>query len=165
MDPSNTGMLARALDGMKQWPIWLFVAIALSLTVFVVVPDFRHLASPAASAALVYGTIVAWIFVCARAAKPLTEVALAYLHYREQSRYFLVTPVDHQCFWHVSKQPDGSSVTQVGLHCMVKNRSTEPLYIMKARVIKPKIRGEVLPGLVGTRAPDASIYGTPHSGY
>src|ERR1700719_2228109 len=117
MDPSNTGMLARALDGMKQWPIWLFVAIALSLTVFVVVPDFRHLASPAASAALVYGTVVAWIFVCARAAKPLTEVALAYLHYREQSRYFLVTPVDHLCFWHISKQPDGSSVTQVGLHC------------------------------------------------
>lgn len=53
-------------------------------------------------------------------------------------------------------------MTQVGLQCMVKNRSTEPLYIMKARVIKPKIRGEVLPGLVGTRAPDASIYGTPH---
>jgi hypothetical protein len=158
-------MLARALDAMKQWPLWLFIAIALSLTVFVIVPDFRNLAPPAISAALVFSTIVAWIFTCTRAAKPLTEVVLAYLHHRDQSRYFFVTPIDHQSHWHVSKQPDGSSVTQVGVHCMVKNRSTEPLYIMKARVIKPKIRGEVLPGLVGTRAPDASIYGAPHFGY
>jgi hypothetical protein len=66
---------------MKQWPIWLFVAIALSLTVFVVVPDFRSLAPPALSAALVFSTVVAWIFTFARAAKPLTEVVLAYLHH------------------------------------------------------------------------------------
>jgi hypothetical protein len=45
---------------------------------------------------------------------------------------------------------------------MVKNRSTTPVHIMKARVVKPKIRGEVLPGLVLTRAQNANVYGTPH---
>lgn len=88
MDPSNTGVLARALDGIKQWPIWLFVAIALSLTVFVVVPDFLNLAPPTLRAALVFSTIVAWIFSCARAAKPLTEVVLAYLHHRDKVHIF-----------------------------------------------------------------------------
>src|SRR5712691_10078442 len=111
MDPSSTGMWARALDSLKEWPLWLLVAIAVSLTVLVAVPDFRNLASPTTATALVYCTIVAWIFVCARAAKPGTEALLTYLHYREQSRYFLVTPIDQQCHWGVSKQPDGSYVT------------------------------------------------------
>ena len=53
-------------------------------------------------------------------------------------------------------------LTQVAVHCMVKNRSTTPVHLMKARVIKPKIRGEVLPGLVVTRAQNANVYGTPH---
>jgi hypothetical protein len=62
----------------------------------------------------------------------------------------------------VSRQADGTDVTQLAVHCMVKNRSTEPLHVMKARVIKPKIRGEELPGLVATRSAHASTYGTPH---
>jgi hypothetical protein len=162
MDPSSTGMWARALDGIKQWPLWLLVGIAVSLTVLVAVPDFRSLASPTTGTALVYATIVARIFVCARAAKPINDAALAYLRYREQSRYFLVTSIDQQCHWGVSQQPDGSYVTQLAVHCMVKNRSTEPLHVMKARIVKPKIRAEVLPGLVATRAAHASTYGTPH---
>jgi hypothetical protein len=162
MDPSSTGMWARTLDAIKEWPLWMLVAIALSLTVLVAVPDFRNLASPTTGTALVYAAIVAWIFVLARAAKPITETVLTYLHYREKSRYFLVTAIEPQCHWGVSKQTDGSYVTQIAVNCMVKNRSTQPLHVMKARVIKPRIRGEVLPGLVVTRAPNAAVYGTPH---
>ena len=154
-------MWARTLNAIKEWPLWMLVAIALSLSVLVAVPDFRNLASPTTATALVYATIVAWIFVLARAAYPMTEMVLTYLQYRERARYFLVTPIDAQCHWGVSKQADGSHVTQVSVHCMVKNRSTEPLHIMKARIIKPKIWGEVLPGVVVTRAPNAAIYGTP----
>jgi hypothetical protein len=71
MDPSP-GIWA-LLEGVKNWPLWLLVAIALSLTVLVAVPDFRALASPMAATALVYATIVAWLFVIARAAKPITD--------------------------------------------------------------------------------------------
>jgi hypothetical protein len=165
MDPSS-GTWARVLDSVRNWPLWLLFAIALSLTVLVAVPDFRALASPATANALVYATIVAWIFVLARAAKPITDVVRTYLHNREHSRYFLVTPIEGQCHWSVSKQSDGSYVTQVAVHCMVKNRSAEPVHVMKARVIKPRIRGEVLPGLVLTRSQAANLFGTPHiSGY
>lgn len=155
-------MWARALDSIKEWPLWLLVAIALSLTVLVAVPNFRDLASPTTGTGLLYGAVVAWIFVLARAAKPITEALLAYLRYREQSRYFLVTAIEPQCHWGVSKQTDGSYVTQVAFHCMVKNRSAEPLHIMKASIIKPRIRGQMLPGLVVTRAQNANDYGTPH---
>lgn len=161
MDPSS-GMWARVLDSVKNWPLWLLAAIALSLTVLVAVPDFRGLASPTTGTALLYAAIVAWIFLLARATKPITEAVLRYLHYREQSRYFLVTAIEQQCHWGVSKQTDGSYVTQVAFHCMVKNRSGEPLHVMKARLLKPRIRGPVLPGLVVTRAQNANVYGTPH---
>jgi hypothetical protein len=155
-------MWARALDSVKNWPLWLLVAIALSLTILVAVPDFRALASPTTATALVFAAIVAWVFVLARAAKPITEAALTYLHYREQRRHFLVTPVEGQCRWGVSKQSDGSYVTQVDVRCMVKNRSTEQVHIMKARLIKPRIRGEVLPAVVLTRSQGANVFGTPH---
>jgi hypothetical protein len=158
---ATTSIWARTLAAIKEWPLWLLVAIAGSLTVLVVVPDFRNLA-PASATALVYCTIVAWIFVCARAAKPIIDAILAYIRHREKRRHFVLTAIDQQCRWGVSRQTDGSYVTQLAFECMVKNRSTEPLHIMKAKVIKPKIRGEVLPRLVGTRAPNASTYGTPH---
>jgi hypothetical protein len=162
MDPSP-GIWARLLDGIKNWPLWLLVAIALALTVLVAVPDFRALVSPMAATALVFATIVAWIFVVARAAKPITDGVLKYLHYREQKRRFLVTPVEGKCYWGVSKQTDGSYVTNVTVQCMVKNRSTtELLHVMTARLIKPRIRGEVLPAHVSTRSLSTGMFGTPH---
>ena len=41
---------------------------------------------------------------------------------------FVITPIDHQCFWGVSKQSDGSFVTQISCHYLIKNRTEEPLY-------------------------------------
>ncbi len=100
----------------------------------------------------------AWIFVLTRAAKPITEAVLTYLRYREQNRYFLVTPVEGQCHLGVSKQPDGSRITQVAVHCVVKNRSTQPVHVMKARIVSLKSKA----GLVVTRAQNANVLGTPH---
>ena len=59
-------MWARTLDSVKGWPLWLLAVTALSVTVLVVVPDFRALASPTTATALVYAAIVAWIFMLAR---------------------------------------------------------------------------------------------------
>jgi hypothetical protein len=162
MDPSSTSALARILIAIKEWPLWMLTAIALSLTVFVAVPDFRQLASPVIAAGLTYATVVAWIFVAARATRPIIGAVVTYLHYRQQRRYFFVTPIDHQCLWNTTKQVDGSFVTQISVDCMIKNRSTEPLHIMKARLIRPKISGEILPGLVLTKSDTAPTYGTPH---
>ena len=162
MDPASTGAFARILIAIREWPLWMLTAIALSLTVFVAVPDFRQLASPVIATGLIYATVVAWIFVITRATSPSIGAALTYLHYREQRRYFFVTPIDHQCHWGIAKQNDGSYVTQISVECMIKNRSTESVHIMKARVIKPKISGEVLPGLVLTQSQTEPTYGTPH---
>jgi hypothetical protein len=75
---------------------------------------------------------------------------------------FVVTPVEHQCFWGVSKQVDGSFVTQVAGHFMVKNRTASPLHLMTARLNRPRIKGEILPGLLTMQPIDNNMHGTAH---
>jgi hypothetical protein len=79
---------------------------------------------------------------------------------------FVVTPIESQSFWAIAKQTDGSYVTQITVRCMVKNRTGEPLHLLKAKLIRPKINGEELPGLVTMQAPDSNMHGTAYvSGY
>ena len=72
---------------------------------------------------------------------------------------FIVTPIEHQCFWGDFKQVDGSVVTQVSGHFMVKNRAAS-LQLMAARLIAPRIKGEVLPGLLTMQAVGSRMHGT-----
>lgn len=43
---------------------------------------------------------------------------------------------------------------------MVKNCSAAKLYLVSGRIVTPKIKGEVLPGLLATRERDTTMYGT-----
>jgi hypothetical protein len=66
----------------------------------------------------------------------------------------------------MTKQSDNSIVTQVSGHFLVSNRTDERLYLTTARLVRPKIRGKELPGLLTMRAPDSNMHGTAHiSGY
>jgi len=49
---------------------------------------------------------------------------------------------------------------------LVKNRTDETLYLTTSKLIRPRIRGEVLPGLLITQSANGDIYGTAYvSGY
>jgi hypothetical protein len=79
---------------------------------------------------------------------------------------FVATPIESQSFWAIAKQTDGSYVTQITVRCMVKNRTGEPLHLLKAKLIRPKINGEELAGFVTMQAPDSKMHGTAYvSGY
>ena len=144
MDAGSTDLGARVLGAIKEWPLWLLVAIALSLSVILAVPDFRGLIFPAV-VPLICLVVVAWIFVIARAAKPTFDAISAYRKHREERRHFFISPIEQQCHWGISKQADGSYITQFSARCLIKNRSRELLYPTNARVIRPRIRGEVIP--------------------
>jgi hypothetical protein len=64
VDPlgTATGLWAKIAKQLKDWPLWLFFAVAISLTVFVVVPEFRQLVSPTAAKGILFAAVVAWIF-------------------------------------------------------------------------------------------------------
>ena len=162
-DPRGSyALMVRTIDAIRALPLWLLVAIALSLTVFDAVPEFLALAPGAYKPAVLFALVVAWIVVLAKATSVIFD-ALANRHGQES---FVVTPVVGQCHWGISKQADGSFVTQFSLHCMVKNRTSAPLHLMRARIVKPKISGEELPGILTIQAPDSHMHETAYvSGY
>lgn len=166
-----SGGLVRALDLIRAWPIWLLFAIATSLTVLVTVPAFRSVL-PLNYPMPQFLAVAAWIFFLARIANPATHATISYLQYRRDARYYLPTPISYQCQWSVSRQSDGSYITQLTIRCMVKNRSAEPLYLVRARLVKPRVASQPswvpvlvrdFPGSAFASAPVSGAYVTPGS--
>ena len=159
--PATTRLGTRLLSTMKNWPLWSLFAVALSLGVVLAVPDFREVVVPSGAVALTCAVVVAWIFVLTRAIQPTLNLVSRYRYGREQARRFVVTPLDQQCHWSIARQLDGSYITQFAAHFLIKNRLSVPLYPTDARLIKPKVRGELMPSptlFIGTL--DDRTYGT-----
>jgi len=68
---------------MKNWPLWSLFAVALSLSVVLVVPDFREVVVPSGAIALTCAVVVAWIFVLSRAIEPIVKWVSRHRHGRE----------------------------------------------------------------------------------
>jgi hypothetical protein len=163
MEPASTvGAWAKITEAVKDWPLWLFVGVALSLSLFLGVPDFRGLVSPSVMTGVMFAAAVAWILTASRAVAQTFLAWRAWQAASEARVKFVVTPIEQQCFWGVSKQVDGSFVTQVTGRFMVKNRTASPLYLMTVRLLRPRIRGEILPGLLTMQAIDSNMHGTAH---
>jgi hypothetical protein len=163
---STTSSWAKIAGVLKDWPLWLFVAVALSLSIFASVPQFRELVTPAGRTGILFATIVAWIFTASRAVTPIVRSLHIYRAASEARIKFVATPIEHECFWGVSKQPDGSFITQVSGHFLVKNRTDEPLYLTTSKLIRPRIYGEVLSATLTMQSPTSNMHGTAHvSGY
>ena len=53
-------------------------------------------------------------------------------------------PLHHQCWWHLAKQQDDSFVSQIRSDIQAANVTDRPVRIVKARLIRPKTKGEIL---------------------
>jgi hypothetical protein len=144
MDPATTRLGTRLLSAMKNWSLRLLFAVALSVSVILAVPDFRAVVVPSGTIALTCAVIVAWFFVLTRAIQPTLNLVSKYRHGREQARHVIVTPLEQQCRWSIARQPDGSYVTHFAAHFVIRNRLSVSLYPTDARLIKPKVRGELM---------------------
>jgi hypothetical protein len=76
---------------------------------------------------------------------------------------FLVTPINEQCVVGVAEQADGSFVTQIRGEFRVKNRMDEPLHLVTVRLIRPKIKGEIVQSFVSTRSLRGDVYGSENA--
>lgn len=162
-DPINTtGVAAKVGDAVKSWPLWLLAAVALGLTTLALVPTFRALVPTSYAQYLGFVALMAWIVVVAKSVSHLPAWWSRREAHRDARMKFVATPIESQSFWAINKQTDGSYITQIAVRCMVKNRTGEPLYLLKAKIVRPKINGEELPGLVTMQAPDSNMHGTAH---
>ena len=62
----------------------------------------------------------------------------------QKAKRFHITVIDSQCWWGQSKQPDGNMGLQLYAIFIIKNLTDQPLNLLKARVVEPKIEGFVI---------------------
>jgi hypothetical protein len=166
VDPASVGVLAKIAEAITRLPLWLLVAIALSLSVLLLVPRFHDLVPPAAGTSVLFAALVGWIFVACRATVPAIEVLRARRAASEARVRFVLTPVPSQCFWGKSNQPDGSVATHISFRFMVKNRTDSPLHLMTATLLKPRCSADPPQALVTVQAANGKWDGTAYiSGY
>jgi hypothetical protein len=156
----------KLVEAVKDLPAWLFSAFAVAAGILLFVPtvnaelpkDHR----PWLVVALVLFGVLSlfkWITVALNAWRSSRALANA-------SRTAHITPINQQCHWSSAKQKDGSTTTQISAHLSVKNLVEVPLGLARARLLRPRIRGEILAEMVTVREPNGPMYGSAHaSGY
>jgi hypothetical protein len=159
----SAGAATKALEVLKDVPLWLLSGLAVAAGFLLWIPGLVPLA---VRPWVIGGGVTLGVLAVARAISMLFEKIPAWRKAREERRRFHVTAEPQQSFWSSSKQADGSIVTQVVARLTVKNRTGEPLGLSHARLVKPRIRGEVVHEDVCVRAVDRNIYGSAaQSGY
>jgi hypothetical protein len=161
VDPGTTAdATGKLFASLKDAPLWLLTAVALSLGVFVYFAPFASLVSPATLTLIRYAAVVATILAGCRAVSLLSGKLATGLSRRPPP--FHLTAMAQQSMWGTARQPDGTVTTQISVRATVKNMSDAPLALMSARLVKPRMSGEVLNNLVFVRSVDSDVYGTAH---
>jgi hypothetical protein len=153
----SAGAATKALEVLKDTPLWLLSGLAVAAGVLLWTPG---LVPTAVRPWGIAAGMTLGILAAARAVAMLFEQAPVWKKEREERHRFHVTPDPQQSFWSSSKQADGSIVTQVVARFAVKNRTDEPLGLSHVRLLKPRIRGEIVYEDVSVRAVDRNIYGS-----
>jgi hypothetical protein len=91
LDP-HIGVIARLLEAVRTVPIWLFFAIAASLSVLVVFPGFQAALSFSGPFTQ-FAMIAAWIFFADRVVEPITSAVVTYIQFRRDARYSQPVPM------------------------------------------------------------------------
>jgi hypothetical protein len=151
---------AKVLGVVRDFPLWFLTAVTTFLLVLPFLPGAGDLLTATAlSWVRIAGIFFAILAMC-RLGSVLTPVIQAWWMRREARRTLHLTLNDSQSFWHVTKQQDGSKVTQLSLRFMAKNRTDAPIHLLKARLIRPKLKGEVIQDLVSVRDIEGHVYGS-----
>jgi len=156
----GTEGLARFLDVLRNLPLWIFVGFAIGTGILLGVPTISLALPPS----LRPWIIIICVLTSALTATQATALTVGWFYRRRVSlttrKSFHLTAEAVQSHWSAARQSDDSIITQVVLRMLVKNLTDRPLALAKCRLIRPKIRGEVVYEEVSVRAVDRNIYGT-----
>jgi hypothetical protein len=161
MTPIDVARLFQIFSkAVKDLPAWFFSALFAAAAVLLFVPlantELPKESRPWLVIFLVFSGVLAvfkWVIVVVKDWWAFQAEARA-------RKTFHLTPIPQQSHWSVSKQADGSMVTQIDAHFAVKNQSSSSVGLVGARVIKPKIKGEVLHGDIMVRQQHGRMYRT-----
>jgi hypothetical protein len=163
MTPAEgTSTFTRLVEAIKDLPAWLLTAFAVAAGLLLFVPQINGELPKEFRPWLVIGAV---LFGVLATFKWVNTLFLAVQDARKASKSrktFFATVISQHCHWSVAKQADGSLVTQIVADFAVKNQSDAPIGLMRARVIRPRIRGEVIQDLITVREQHGSMHGTAY---
>jgi hypothetical protein len=162
MEPITTSgaSLAKTLSIIKDFPLWLLTAIALALAVFLVLPSFAGAVSENTRTWVTVAAMTSAIFAgCRFASRVIAEIRTNRLNLKAR-RIFHLTPTTRDCHWGSTRQQDGTITTHTTVSLMAKNLSDRMLHLLTARLIKPKISGEILANFLLIEDRQTSEYGS-----
>jgi hypothetical protein len=162
----GAGIATKALEVVKDLPLWLLTGLAISAGVLLFLPAVA-LSIPAIARPWILCTgVVFGVLAASRGIAVLIQAVPSWRASADARRRFHLTGVPQESHWSSAKQADDSIVTQISAHLLVKNRTTNPLALVGVRLISPCLRGEVVHADISVRAVDRNMYGSAaHSGY
>lgn len=158
-DPSA---YAKFVDAIKDLPVWMFMAFASAAALLLFVPQINAELPKEYRPWLVVCIVVFGVLSIFKWLDILAGALRNWRSERKAGKKFHMTPVTQHCWWSVAKQPDGSFVTQIVADFAVKNQSANPVGLMRARIIKPTIRGKVIHDMITVREQRGRMHGTAY---
>jgi hypothetical protein len=156
----GAGATAKVLEVLKDLPLWLLAGIAGAAGLLLFVPTFAAAAPVGARPWVALGGVVFLSLAIARAVGLLVRWWSSWRASVAAGRRFHVTAFPWKSHWSYTRQSDDSIVTQISAEILVKNRTLSPLALVKARLIRPRIRGEILHDAVLVGAVEDDMDGT-----
>jgi hypothetical protein len=146
MEPGTTTGASLALRfwlAIKDAPLWMLTATTAVLVVFLLVPSFNAAVSPNVRTWVAVGATAFGIFALSRFGSLCLVAWKAYQLAQQANKRFHLTPVLQRCHWGTTRQQDQSVITQISAELTAKNLKPGPLHLLTAKLVKPRIRGEI----------------------
>jgi hypothetical protein len=158
-DPST---YAKIVGVIKDLPLWMFMAFAVASAILLFVPQVNNDLPADFKPWLILSFVVFGVMSIFKWIDLIAGAVHSWRVESKASKTFHMTPVTQHCWWAVAKQADGSFVTQIVADFSVKNQSTKPVGLMRARIIKPLISGQVIHDMITVREQRGRMHGTAY---
>ena len=159
----GSSFLTKFVEALKDLPAWLFTAFAVASGLLLFVPQINSELPKDYRPWLVISLVVFGVLAVFKLINVLVAAWRVGRTEAKARKTFHMTPIAQHCHWSVAKQADESLVTQIVEDFAVKNQSSMPIGLMRARVIKPTIRGEVLHDMITVREQRGHMHGTAYT--
>ncbi len=162
----GTDAAGKFIMALKDVPLWLLIALAIVADVLFFLPVVKSQLPKEFDSWLVVAVVLFNILAISRAISLVARAVHGLGMARAARRTFHLSSDGMQSFWATVRQEDDSTTTQIVVRFAAKNLTDAPLGLMSVRLIKPKIRGEIVHTDVMVRAVDSNLYGdVAHSGH
>jgi hypothetical protein len=128
------------LNSLQSMPWWVSLSLAILGYLVAFVPFFSVLVDGWNPIVLLAAIFFSLIFVF-----QMVDLAGRHIfHLARRQKVFHLTEVDGACFWRHAPIGHNELGLSIRINCIVKNKSSEPLHLLKARCIRPNFGGEVV---------------------